>query len=248
MKIRGERECKNCGARWSYYETGEATCPDCGSLRSVAVEDERQQHTDSPAEIDLTPHRAAIGDGADIVDVADDVEEDCRAYLRKRGFIRGGELQPLDDTFLAVQELRAAIADYSRDERAGTERGQHDRDDAQRYLLDLLQSADDGERPAPADVPETLAPARGLAYATAIEAYRDDVATYLDDHPDEDARRLLGRIRDQEKRLSALGGDMPPEAVETLVRACRDLGSYLNGEEGALATARQRLDELDRES
>jgi uncharacterized Zn finger protein (UPF0148 family) len=247
MKIRGERECKNCGTRWSYYETGEAACPDCGSLRSVAVEDERRQHTDSPAEIDLTAHRTAIGNGADIVDVADDVEEDCRAYLRKRGFLRGGELQPLDDTFLAVQELRAAVADYRRASRLGAARAA-DGDDTERYLLDLLQGADRGERPEPGEVPEALAPARGLAYATAIEAYREDVSTYLDDHPDEDARRLLGRIRDQEKRLSALGGDMPPETVESLVRTCRDLGRYLNGEESALATAQQRLDELDRES
>jgi uncharacterized Zn finger protein (UPF0148 family) len=244
MKIRGERECKNCGARWSYYDTGEAACPDCGSLRSVAVEDERRRHTDSPAEIDLTAHRTAIGEGAEITDVADDVEEDCRAYLRKRGFLRGGELQPLDDTFLTVQELRAAIADYRRASRLGADRAA-DGDDAERYLLDLLQGADRGERPEPGEVPNALAPARGLAYATAVEAYREDVATYLDDHPDEDGRRLMGRIRDQEKRLSALGGDMSPGTVESLVRACRDLGRYLNDEEGALATAQQRLEELD---
>lgn len=244
MKIRGERECKNCGTRWSYYETGETACPDCGSLRSVAVDDERRRHTDSPAEIDLTPHRSAIGDGAELAAVAEDVEADCRAYLRKRGFIRGGELLPLDDTFLTVQELRAALADYRRAERVGGDRSIADRDAVEGYLLDLLRGADSGERPAPGDVPDAFAPARGLAYATAIEAYRDDVATYLDDAPDEDARRLLGRIRDQEKRLSALGGDLPPETVESLVRACRDLARYLDGEEGALATARQRLDDL----
>ena len=244
MKIRGERECKNCGTRWSYYETGEASCPDCGSLRSVAVEDERRRHTDNPAEIDLTPHRTALAEGAEIAGIADDVASDCRAYLRKRGFLRGGDLRPLDDRYLAVGELRAAIADYSRADRVGGERGGHDRDDAERYLLDLLQGADGGERPAPAAVPEPLAPARGLAYASAVEAYRDDVASYLDDEHDGDARRTLGRIRDQEKRLEALDGDLPPETVESLVRACRDLYRYLNGEEGGLATARQRLDEL----
>ena len=245
MKIRGERECKNCGARWSYFETGETACPDCGSLRSVAVDDERRRHTDSPAEIDLTPHRGAIGDGAEIVDVAEDVESDCRAYLRKRGFIRGGELLALDDTFLAIQELRAALSDYRRAERVGGQRGVPDRDAAEEYLLALLRGADNGARPEPSDVPEAFTAARGLAYASAIEAYRDDVATYLDDNPDEAGRRLLGRIRDQEKRLGALEGDLPPETVESLVRACRDLARYLNGEEGALVTARQRLDELD---
>jgi len=245
MKIRGERECKDCGTRWSYYETGEATCPDCGSLRSVAVEDERQHHTDSPVDIDLTTHRSALGNGADIVDIADDVEADCRAYLRKRGFIRGGDLCPLDDRFLAVQELRAAIADYSRAVRIGLDRAERDQEAAEHYLLELLQGADRGERPEPGDVPESLTAARGLAYAAAIEAYREDVSTYLDDNPDSQAKRVLERVRDQEKRLSALGGDMPPATLETLIRICRDLERYLNGEEGALATARQRLDELD---
>ena len=245
MKIRGERECTNCGTRWSYYETGEATCPDCGSLRSVAVENERRHHTDSPAEIDLSPHRTALAEGAEIVDVADDVESDCRAYVRKRGFLRGGDLLPLDDTYLAVRELRTAIADYSRDERVGVERGGYDREDAERYLLDLLQGAADGERPAPDEVPDSLAPARGLAYATAVETYREDVGDYLDDNPDTEARRVLERIREQEKRLSALDGDLPPATVESLVRACRDLHRYLDGDEGALATARQRLDDLD---
>jgi uncharacterized Zn finger protein (UPF0148 family) len=244
MKIRGERECKNCGTRWSYYETGEASCPDCGSLRSVAVEDERCHHTDSPAEIELTPHRTALADGEGITDIADSVASDCRAYLRKRGFLRGGELLPLDDTYLAVGELRAAITDYRRDARFGAASDEPEREAAERYLLDLLQGADDGERPAPADVPESLAPARGLAYAAAVDAYRDDVASYLDDAPEEDARRTLGRIRDQQKRLDALEGDLPPETVESLVRACRDLHRYLNGEESALAAARQRLDGL----
>lgn len=245
MKIRGERECKNCGTRWSYYETGEATCPDCGSLRSVAVEDERRRHTDSPAELDLTAQRSALADGADIDDVAEDIEEDCRAYLRKRGFISGGDLLPLDDTYLAVQELRTAIADYSRDRRMGVERSEFDEEDAERYLLSLINGAENGDRPAPADVPDALTPARGLAYATAVEAYRDDVATYLDDEPDPEGQRILERIRDQEKRLQALDGDVPPETAETLVEACRALERYLDGEEGALVEAEQRLDALD---
>lgn len=245
MKIRGERECQNCGARWSYYETGEATCPECGSLRSVAVEDERQRHTDSPADIDLTPHRSELGDGADIVDVADDVAADCRAYVRKRGFISGGELLPLDDRFLAVQELRTAITDYSRDERIGGDRGAGGNEDAERYLLDLLAGADEGERPTPDEVPDSFAPARGLAYATAIGTYREDVSTFLEDNPDSEAKRVLERIREQEKRLDALGGDLPPEEVETLVEACRTLERYLNGEESSLAAAKERLDALD---
>ncbi len=249
MKLRGERECKDCRTRWSYYETGEATCPNCGSLRSVAVEDKRKRHTDSPVEIDLSPYRDAVSDDADILDVADEIEDDCRTYLRKRGFIHAGELQPLDDTFLAVQELRAAIADERRDKRIGVDRGQRIDDETERYLLALLAGADLGERPAPDEVPDSLTDARGLAYATAVHAYREDVATYLDDTPDSEGRRVLERIRDHGKRLNALGGDVPPVEAERLVDACNDLHRYLTGEDGrdngALSTALDRLDRLE---
>ena len=49
MKVRGRRECEACGARWSYFDTGEVTCPDCGSLHSVGLDDERALHTASTA-------------------------------------------------------------------------------------------------------------------------------------------------------------------------------------------------------
>lgn len=244
MKIRGERECKSCGTRWSYYETGEASCPDCGSLRSVAVEEERRRHTDSPAELDLSAARSALADDADLVDVAEDVESACRAYLRKRGFIRGGDLLPLDDRFLVASELRAAIADYGRDERVGVDRGDFGSEDAERYLLTLLGGADGGERPEPDAVPDSLTAARGLGYAGAVEAYREDVATYLDDEPDAEGQRVLERIRDQQKRLDALDGDVAPETAESLVDACRALERYLNGDADALAEARRQLDAL----
>lgn len=243
MKVRGERECQNCGARWSYFETGDVSCPDCGSLRSVAVEEERTRHTDAPADVDLTPYRSAIADDADPSTFARDLERDCRTYLRRRGFVHAGDLRPLDDRYLAVRELLTAVVDYERDRRVGVDYGADD-DDVERYLLALLAGADAGERPAPEDVPGPMAAARGLAYATAVDDYREEVATYLQDRPDEAARRVLGRIRDQTRRIQALDGDVPPATVETLVRACRDLQSYLAGDETALAAATDRLDRL----
>ncbi|AEN05438.1 TFIIB-type zinc ribbon-containing protein [Halolamina sp.] len=249
MKLRGQRECKNCGTRWSYYETGEATCPDCGSLRSVGVEDERKQHTDSPAELDLTAARSAVGDDAKLVEVADEIQDACRQYLRKRGFINGGELRTLDDTFLAAQELRAAIADYGRDWRVGVDRGSFANEATEGYLLGLLAGAAEGERPASEAVPDSMTAARGLAYARAVKAYREDVSTYLDDNHDTEARRVLDRIRDHEKRQSALDGDVSAETAETLVRACRALHRRLTAEgeaaERALAEAREELERLD---
>jgi len=248
MKLRGERECKNCGERWSYYETGEAACPDCGSLRSVGVEEERKRHTDNPVELDLSGPRSAVGDDADIVDVADDVEKTCRSYLRKRGFIHGGELRTLDDTYLAVQELRTAVADYGRDRAVGVDHGTVGNDAAEHYVLSLLAGAAEGDRPPVDEVPESMTAARGLAYARAVEEYREDVATYLEDNPDPEARRVLERIRDHEKRHSALDGDVSPEEAEALVRACRALHRALteDGEaaERALEDARAELDDL----
>jgi len=249
MKFHGERECKDCGTRWSYYETGEATCPDCGSLRSVAVEDERKHHTDSPVTLDLNPCREAVGEGTDITELADEIGEECRRYIRKRGFIHAGELRPLDDTFLAAQELRAAIADERRDQRVGADRSDRDDDAVERYLLSLLAGADEGERPAPDEVADSLTEARGLACATAVEAYREDVSTYLEDDPDPDGRRVLDRIRDHEKRLSALDGDVPPTEAERLVAACNDLHRYLTGDGAdpsvAIESATERLERFD---
>src|SRR6056297_1417065 len=60
MEIRGERECKDCGTRWSYYETGSVACPNCESVRSVGVDEERKRHTAGQATLDLTEVRNMI--------------------------------------------------------------------------------------------------------------------------------------------------------------------------------------------
>lgn len=245
MKVRGERECQACGTRWSYYETGEVTCPDCGSLRSVAVDDDRRRHTDAPADLELSRYRSAVADDEPVESFATDLEQDCRAYLRRRGFIHAGELRPLDDTYLAVRELLAAVTHYQYDRRVGSDYRAGDEAAFDRYLVSLLAGVENGERPAPAEVPAPLTTARGLAYASALDDYREEVATYLDDDPDPAGRRVLGRVRDHVKRIEALDGDVPPEEVETLVRAALDLHAYLTGDESSLATAQQRLDDLD---
>ncbi|MXR22522.1 endonuclease Q family protein, partial [Halobacterium bonnevillei] len=61
MDVRGERECKSCGTRWSYFETGSVACPECGSVRSVGV-GERSQHTDGNATLDLSDAQRAAAD------------------------------------------------------------------------------------------------------------------------------------------------------------------------------------------
>lgn len=231
MEVRGERECTACGARWSYYDTGSVACPECGSLLSVGVGD-RALHTATSVALDLSSHRTAV-DEAGLDAAVDDLTADLRTYVRRRGFVDGGDLLDLDDTYLAATELRHAADAYART---------RDPDGAARlYVLDLLRGADAGDRPAPGDVPDALRAARGLGYAGAILAYRREVTEWLDDRTGP-GRRALGRIADRAKRVRALQGDVPPAEVESLVRATREVVAYLrDGDEAALARAEDRL-------
>jgi uncharacterized Zn finger protein (UPF0148 family) len=235
MKVRGERECTQCGSRWSYYETGSVVCPECGSMRSVGV-NERKEHTAGAAELDLAPIRN-LTDEVALADLAAEAESVSAEFVRRAGFIDAGELRPLDDTYVAAQDLRHVAAELGRAMRVS--------DAEEYYFLELLGGADDGERPLPTDVPDSLRGARGLAAAAAVDAYRSDVRRYLDDHPDPTAARLLGTLNEHKKRIEALDGDVDPRTAESLLDAARDIGHALvNDEEGKLVEAQTRLDGL----
>jgi hypothetical protein len=236
MRVRGRRECRDCGHRWSYYETGSVDCPACGSLRSVGVDD-RTRHTDTPTSLDLSPHRRTV-DAEGLAACADELKRDLRSYRSKRGFIRGGDLLPLDPTYLAATELLYAVDVLVRaDERT---------DDEELYLLSLLRGADAGDRPAVDAVPRSMRAARGLAVAEAVDDYRRELLTWLDDHPDPAARRTLGALAERIKRTRALDGDVPLDHGETLLAAVRDVARAVrDDDETALSTARDRLSRLD---
>lgn len=236
MEIRGERECQECGERWSYYETGSVTCPACGSMHSVGVDD-RTQHTDAEREFDLTDVRTAAGSGP-LRDAAERAKDTAAEYARGRGFIRGGDLLDLDDTYLAARELRHAASMI--------ERGLAPAEDEEFYFLTLLRNADDGERPDPADVPESMREARGLAYANAVNAYLDDLRSWMDERETPaDAGSVLETLRDHVKRMRALDGDVAPENADRLVDAANELAEYLrSGDEDALEQARAHLSRL----
>ncbi|UPW00606.1 TFIIB-type zinc ribbon-containing protein [Halorussus gelatinilyticus] len=261
MKVRGQRECKDCGARWSYYETGSVECPDCGSLRSVGVEEERNLHTDTPVEFDLTEVREDV-DARPLREVADRAGDLAAEYVRKRGFVRGGDLRPLDDTYLAAQELRHA-ADV-------VGRGLDLSDDEEWYFLALLRGADAGgesasatdadsptetgpdRRPAPDEVPKSMQPIRGLAYADAVAEYRREMADWVDEQGESgepgvraQARDALETLGDHVKRVQALDGDVNAANAELLVSATRDVSRYLReGDDDALVSARDRFGRL----
>ena len=237
MRIRGQRECRSCGTRWSYYETGSVECPSCGSPRSVGVEDERRLHTASPVSLDLTEARNRLESDESLREVADVAAAACREYVRGFGFVNAGELQYLEETYLAAMELRHVAGRVGRSMTLD--------DDEEFYFLSLLRGADHGDRPASDEVPDSLRSARGLAYARAVSEYRSDVRAYLDEHPHPLASEVLGPLDGHLKRVVALDGEVPTAESELLVRIAQDVGTYLReDDESALAEARDRLDRL----
>lgn len=246
MKIRGQRVCQACSTEWSYYETGSIACPSCGSLRSTGHDEERQLHTDAPAALPLASFRDRIAEES-IPEYADDLKGVLREYTRKRGFINGGELQPLDDRYLTAHTLLHTLDILAR-QRDPTA-------DAELYLLSLYETlidADDRAAPEqeamtsePADVPSDLRAAWGSAVADAVDAYCRDLRTWLDETPDAAAATALSQLRDHINRFNALQGDVEPAVATALVAAARAVGRYLRtGDDDALTTARDRLTRL----
>lgn len=229
MEIRGERECRECDTRWSYFETGSVACPNCGDVRSVGVGD-GAVHTGGSSDLDLTAARAAIDDEP-LDRVAELAAAVGREYRRSAGFVDAGELRPLDETDLVAAELETVGATLARAMRPD--------DAAENYLLTLLA----GERLGPTEVPDAYWPERGLAVARAVGDFQRDLRTYRETVSGPHARRL-STIRAHRKRIEALDGDVDPRDAERLVRAARDLyESVVHDDEAALARIDDRLAE-----
>lgn len=235
MRVRGERTCRDCGATWSYFETGTIACPECGSVRS-AGEGDRERHTDRDATLDLTEPRATAAEGdleAGLAAAADV----CLDYIRRRGFIDAGELRDLDEEYVYAQELRhAATLAPSRLELG---------DDERSYLLRLLDGKP-GDRPASATVPDGLRAARGLAAATAVRDYLDDLQIWQETSTGRpDGRAPIEPLADHCKRLRALDGEVPPKKADDLITVARAIGRYCREQdEKALETATSTLESL----
>ncbi len=237
MKVRGTRECKNCGTQWSYYETGSVACPNCESMQSVGLDENRMQHTDSPATLELADVRDAL-DREPVREVATSAADEASEYRRKRGFISGGELLPLDDTYLAAGELRHAGELFSRSMRMT--------DDEEIYFFSLLRGADEGERPDARDLPESIYEIRGLADAESLKEYhRRDGRVGEGTRRGPGGENTLETLGEHVRRAQALEGGIDIDSAEALVSAARDLARYFNEEDlDALASSRDTLSRL----
>jgi hypothetical protein len=202
----------------------------------VGVDEARQQHTDMPADLDLEPLRTRLATES-LDSVVDDLKTTLRTYTRKRGFISGGELHDLDGTYLAAKELLHAADLAAR---------RHDPTEAEElYVLHLLQETPGTQWPPAAELPETLTAARGMAVVESVDTYRSELRTWLDDHPDPEASKTLGSLRDQLKRAEALQGDIALDTADQLVTATREISRDLREKDtDALVSARDRLKRL----
>jgi len=231
MEFRGERACRDCGTRWSYYETGSVACPSCGSIRSVGRGD-RAVHTAGGAALNLSDAREAVGDEP-IGRVADLAADAGRDYRLAAGFVDAGKLRPLDDTYLVAAELETVGGELGRAMRV--------EDESEYYLLALLRAPAAAERPGPDEVPPDLVPPRGLAISRAVEDYHRDLRQVVDD-PAAPLARALSTLRAHRKRIAALEGDVGTREAERLVGATRDVYAYLaRDDEAALARIDERL-------
>ena len=202
MKIRGQRECKACGNRWSYYDTGSISCPACGRLNSVGTDEDRSLHTATAATLDLTPVRTRV-ESEPLRRLAERASDRSRAFTRGYGFIDGGTLRDLDDTYLAAMELRSVAGELTR---------RMDTDDEEELYFTVLLRADEGERPSVDEVPRSMRALRGLAYANAVKEYRSDLRTYLKEHPDPAVDDTIERYRATSNGSVRFRGTSPPKS------------------------------------
>ncbi|GAA0229285.1 hypothetical protein GCM10009000_050650 [Halobacterium noricense] len=207
-------------------------------MQSVGLEDDRVQHTDSAVTLDLAEAREAV-DERPLREVSALVADTAREYVRKRGFIKGGELQPLDDTYLVAQELRHIADVFSR--------ALEIRDDEELYFFSLLRGADTGERPATADVPESLYEVRGLAVSESLHDYHDEMGDWVREHDaGREGRNTLETLGEHVRRARALEGGLDIDTADTLVSSARDLARYFReGDENALVSTRDTLDRIE---
>ena len=211
MEIRGERECLDCGETWSYFDTREPACPECGSLRSRAVEDADEDTGGAVETGDLLTRF-----GGEFEEALEEAEERCREYTSRAGFVEGGELLPPEPTYVMACEVKHIAAEFV---------GAREPTDEERaYVVALVEGVEKGEPPSPDERPTSLDAAHNRAVAETVEEYAKEISSYLRSVGKTDGR--VEEARDLAKRTQATDGDSE-DAVEGL-RLLRDVYEELS--------------------
>lgn len=192
-------------------------------------------HTAGAGEFDLSDARGMV-DAHPMWDIASEAGEEAREYVREKGFVKAGDLQPLDETYLAAQELVYVSG--------AVERAMSLTDEEEAFFLSLLDDADTGGRPSPEQVPDAMGAPVGLALAEAADEYRREISDFLGD-TSSDVARLVETLGDLISRVQAVDGDVPPESSERLAQAARNLGlAVAESDSEKLQTAHKQLQSL----
>jgi len=213
MEIRGERECLDCGETWSYFDTREPECPECGSLRSRAVEDAAEDTAGAVETGDLLTRL-----GGDFDAALEEAEERCREYTSRAGFVRGGELLPPEPVYVMTCEIKHIAAEFA----GAREPTEEERE----YVVALVEGVESGEPPSPDERPGSLDAAHNRAVAETVEEYAKEISSYLRSVGEKDADGRVEEARDLAKRTQATDGDAD-DAVEGL-RLLRDVYEELS--------------------
>ncbi len=207
MDLEGERECLECGERWSYWETRTVECPECDSPRSRGVGDGARPEEEFPAE-DLV--------ASTLMETLENADEAARSYTTKKNFVVAGELQPPDPVYVMAAEVKHLYAELTARSREATDRERE-------YAGALVTGLEDGEPPHPGERPETLDAVHERAVADVVEDYSSEMVKWARDRDldDTEVMRDVEDARQRAKQVQATEGE-EGDAVEAL-RTLRDV-------------------------
>ncbi len=207
MDVQGERECLDCGERWSYWDTRTVECPECGSPRSRGVGDGARPEEEFTAE-DL--------DDTDLAATLENAEEAARSYTTKKRFVVAGDLRPPDPVYVMATEVKHLAAEHAVRDEGFT-------DDEREYAVALVTGLEEGEPPHPDERPESLDAVHERAVADVVEDYGGEVVKWARDRDldDTDVMRDVEDARQVAKQVKATEGE-EGDAVEAL-RTLRDV-------------------------
>ncbi|MFB6284080.1 MAG: hypothetical protein ABEK59_09145 [Halobacteria archaeon] len=213
MELRGERECLECGSTWSYFDSRQVCCPECGSIRSQSVSSPRM---DSTSDVDIVDSEVLTGIGENFDETLSELEERCRRYTSQTGFVEKGDLKPPTPRYVMACEIKHAAT--TRDAEGLDEK-------SRRYVVDLVHGIRDGEPPD--KTPSGLQETHNLAIAETVRDYSTEVERYARKRGVETPGEVE-RARSLAKRTLATEGvkDDAVEGLRHLREAHDELTSY----------------------